>query len=89
MALYEIIANDGLGCARIATRQRVDAAALLAKKWAYEQLGWNGLRDRQIAHEAMATLDQFERFAPGLGSGTTRTVRCGQRANYVKLERIQ
>jgi hypothetical protein len=93
MALYEIISDDGFGKAQYATRQRVDAATLLAKKWAHHLLGVCSVRDRPIAHDAMAKLDDFERLAPGLGAGTTRTAKCGPtiagRACYVRLERVQ
>jgi hypothetical protein len=92
MALYEIISDDGFGKAQYATRRRVDAATLLAKKWAHHLLGVCAVRDRQIALDAMEMLDDFEWFAPGLGVGTTRTAKCGPtiagRACYVRLNRI-
>lgn len=40
-------------------RKRIDYARLVAKKLAYEYLGYSGLLDRPIAHEAMSKLDDY------------------------------
>ena len=87
MALYEIIADDACGTARIATRKRVDAAAALAWAWCYDQLGGNGLRDRPVAYIARNAVYDFERFAPGLGAGTHRRMSTGGNS-YVTVERV-
>jgi hypothetical protein len=87
MATYEIIYDDGIGEARIATRQRIDAAATLAWSWAYEGLGYNALRDRPIAHIGRNKLYKFERDQYG-NIGANVTITTGPHGSYVRIERI-
>lgn len=57
---YEIRIKGPLGeVLSETTRLRIDHAKLAAKKLAYEYLGYSGLLDRPVAHEAMSRLDDY------------------------------
>jgi len=59
MLTYEISFDDGRGFAQCTTRKRKDAAIDVAWRFAYEALGYRGLRDRPIAYRFLNMLNNY------------------------------
>lgn len=62
--LYEVTHDDGTGLAWCATYKREDAALLRLKRFVYDACEAQGLRDRPIAHAAMAQARAWTKSHP-------------------------
>lgn len=85
---YEITYDDGRGGIKRDVCLHIDDAATLAWAWAYESLGNNALRDRQIAWDAREGIYQFEVAAKSNRVGYYRRVRTGPDGQYVEIKRV-